>query len=126
MRSLRLATQLLTRLPVRRIEDFSPLELSRSTLWFPLVGLGIGIATLLPAAIAAQHPLHAGWIVAWMILLLAASVLLAPLLCLAPLAIAGCGYWLKKRVGGMTGDCLGAGIEVCETVLIVMLVLAGA
>jgi len=67
----------------------------------------------------AQHPLHAGWIVSWMIALLAASALLAPVLCLAPLAIAGWGYWLKRRVGGMSGDCLGAGIEVCETVLIV-------
>lgn len=236
MRTLRLATQFLTRLPVRRIEDFSPLELSRSALWFPVVGLGIGAIALLPAvflgqrpllsaalavlawtwmsgalhldgladltdalaashrdpdrflavlsdphvgtfgvvsvvmvlfvkttalasisgftlyAVAlipawarlgplvwrrwlkplksgqgerfAQHPLHGGWIVAWSILLLAASVRLAPVLCLAPLAIAGWGYWLKRRVGGMTGDCLGAGIEVCETVLIVALALA--
>lgn len=237
MRSLRLATQFLTRLPVRRVEDFSPRELSRSALWFPLVGLGVGAVTLLPAAFMgprplltaalgvliwtwmsgalhldgladltdalaashrdperflrvlsdphvgafgvvsvvlvlllktaalaalsgytlyavalipawarlgpllwrrwlkplksgqgehfAQHPLHGGWIVAWLIVLLGASVLLAPVLCLAPLAIAGWGYWLKRRLGGMTGDCLGAGIEVCETVLILALALAG-
>ncbi len=237
MRSLRLATQFLTRLPVRRIEDFSPRELSRSALWFPVIGLGIGAVTMLPAAFVGERPLlaaalgvllwtwmtgalhldgladltdalaashrdpdrfltvlsdphvgtfgvvsvvmvllvktaalastsgfnlyavalipawarlgpllwgrwleplkpgqgerfaqsppHAGWLVAWMIVLLGASVLLAPILCVAPLVIAGWGYWLKKRLGGMTGDCLGAGIEVCETVLIVALALAG-
>lgn len=260
LRGLRLATQFLTRLPVRRIEDYSPLELSRSALWFPAVGAGIGIVTLLPAAIAghrplltaalgvlawtwmsgalhldgladltdalaashrdperflavlsdphagtfgvvgvvlvlllkaaalgslarlpmfplpfaahgaivlhlsrlraaplyavalipawarlgpllwrrwlrplkpgqgerfAQHPLHAGWIASWMIALLAASALLAPVLCLAPLVIAAWGYWLKRRVGGMSGDCLGAGIEVCETALILALALVG-
>ena len=236
MRSLRLAAQFLTRLPVRKVEDFSPRELSRSALWFPVVGLGVGAVTLLPAAFVgqrplltaalgvllwtwlsgalhldgladlsdalaashrdperflavlsdphigtfgvvavvmvllvkttalaslsgftlyavalipawarlgpllwrrwleplkpgqgeqfAQHPLHAGWIVAWVTLLLAASVLLAPILCLAPLVIGGWGYWLKRRLGGMNGDCLGAGIEVCETVLMVALALA--
>lgn len=43
---------------------------------------------------------------------------LAPWLLLAPLA--GVGWWgfLKRRLGGMTGDCLGAGIEVCEIVLL--------
>jgi adenosylcobinamide-GDP ribazoletransferase len=257
LRGLRLATQFLTRLPVRRLEEYSPLELSRSALWFPAVGLGLGIVTLLPAAIPgqqplltaalgvlawawmsgalhldgladltdalaashrdpdrflavlsdphagtfgvvsvvlvlllktaalgslarlpllplllaphglivdvvapsgaslcavalvpawarlgpllwrrwlrplksgqgerfAQHPLHAGWIVAWMAALLAASALLAPVLCAAPLVIAAWGYWLKRRVGGMSGDCLGAGIEVCETVLIIALAL---
>lgn len=238
MRSLRLATQFLTRLPVRRIEDFSAHDLSRAAVWFPVVGLGVGAVTLLPAAFIghrplltaalgvllwawmsgalhldgladltdalaashrdperflavlsdphigtfgavsvvlvllvktaalasvagfplysvvlipawarlgpllwtrwleplkpgqgehfAQHPLHAGWIVAWTIVLLAASVLLAPVLCVAPLAIAGWGYWLKRRIGGMTGDCLGAGIEVCEAVLLVALALAAA
>lgn len=260
LRGLRLAVQFLTRLPVRRVEDYSPLELSRSALWFPAVGLAIGIVALLPAAVVghrplltaalgvlawtwmsgalhldgladltdalaashrdperflavlsdphigtfgvvgvalvllvktaalaslaglpllpvhvpahgpvvfdlfplrgeplcavalvpawarlgpllwtrwlrplkpgqgerfAQHPLHAGWIVSWMIVLLAASALLAPVLCAAPLAIAGWGYWLKRRVGGMSGDCLGAGIEICETALIIALALAG-
>ena len=260
LRGLRLATQFLTRLPLRRVEEYSPLELSRSALWFPAVGLGLGIVTLLPAAIAghrplltaalgvlawtwmsgalhldgladltdamaashrdpdrflavlsdphtgtfgvvsvvlvlllktaalgslarlpllpvlltphglivdvvppsgatlcavalipawarlgpllwrrwlrplkpgqgerfAQHPLHVGWIVSWTVALLAASALLAPVLCLAPLVIAGWGYWLKRRVGGMSGDCLGAGIEVCEAVLIVALALVSA
>jgi adenosylcobinamide-GDP ribazoletransferase len=260
LRGLRLAAQFLTRLPVRRIEDYSPLELARSALWFPAVGLGLGVVTLLPAVIPghqplltaalgvlawtwmsgalhldgladltdalaashrdpdrflavlsdphagtfgvvsvvlvlllktaalaslarlpllpvlsaphglivdvvppfaatlcavalipawarlgpllwrrwlrplkpgqgerfAQHPLHGGWILSWVLALLAASALLAPVLCLAPLAIAGWGYWLKRRVGGMSGDCLGAGIEVCETVLIIALALASA
>ena len=57
LRGLRLATQFLTRLPVRPVEDYSPLELSRSALWFPAVGLALGIVTLLPAAIAGHRPL---------------------------------------------------------------------
>ncbi|MEV9216090.1 adenosylcobinamide-GDP ribazoletransferase, partial [Klebsiella pneumoniae] len=55
--------------------------------------------------------LHAGWIVFWIVVLLAASVAVAPALCVAPLVIAGWGLWLHRRLGGTTGDCLGAGVE---------------
>lgn len=70
--------------------------------------------------------LHVGWIVFWTVVLLAASVYLAPALCAAPLVIAGWGGWLKWRLGGTTGDCLGAGVEVTEVVLLYVLVLAGS
>jgi adenosylcobinamide-GDP ribazoletransferase len=45
-------------------------------------------------------------------------------LLLAPLA--GLCWWayLKRKLGGMTGDCLGAGIEVCESLLLLALVVA--
>jgi len=59
----------------------------------------------------------------WTIILLAASATLAPILCLAPLAIVAWGLWLKWRLGGTTGDCLGAGVEVNELVLLYALVL---
>jgi adenosylcobinamide-GDP ribazoletransferase len=234
-RGLRLATQFLTRVPVPVVRDISPLEFSRSSVWFPFVGLFIGAlvsvliyicahrnATLATAiglltwvwttgafhldgladltdALAASHrdkekflavladphvgafgvvsivlmlilkatalsqislpalfalplipawarlgplawsrwlkplkpghgerfswQLNVGWIVFWTIVLLAASALLAPILCLAPVAIAGWGLWLNWRLGGTTGDCLGAGVEVTELVLLYALVL---
>jgi adenosylcobinamide-GDP ribazoletransferase len=257
LRGLRLATQFLTRLPVPGVNDFSAADLSRSAVWFPLVGAvagalvavtialtsrygaflsatlallvwvgvtgalhldGLGdladavgashrdpqrflavladphlgtfgavtivlallvktaaLATLVPALTQgwpATHELSAirlaglplitavpliaawarlgplawsrwlpplkagqgerfawslqpGWIVAWTIILLAASLWVAPVLCAAPLALAGWGLWLKVRVGGVTGDCLGAGVEVVEIVLLLTLV-AGA
>ncbi|WP_374498180.1 adenosylcobinamide-GDP ribazoletransferase [Vogesella indigofera] len=54
-------------------------------------------------------------------LLAAASYWLAPPLLLAPLA--GLWWWtyLKRKLGGMTGDCLGAGIELCESLLLLLL-----
>ncbi|WP_028535811.1 adenosylcobinamide-GDP ribazoletransferase [Paludibacterium yongneupense] len=60
-----------------------------------------------------------------MLVLALLSAWLAPVLCLAPLA--GLAWWcfLKRRLGGMTGDCLGAGIEVSELALLVALLLAG-
>lgn len=61
-----------------------------------------------------------GWVVFWTLLLLAASLACAPVLCAAPLVIAAWGAWLKARLGGMTGDCLGAGVEVTETALLVL------
>jgi adenosylcobinamide-GDP ribazoletransferase len=67
--------------------------------------------------------LSIGWIVFWTLLLLAASVAVAPVLCAAPLVIAAWGGWLKVRLGGMTGDCLGAGVEVTESALLVLVAL---
>lgn len=66
------------------------------------------------------------WLSFWLcgLLLAAASAWLAPVLLLAPLA--GLCWWvyLKRKLGGMTGDCLGAGIEVCESLLLLALVVA--
>jgi adenosylcobinamide-GDP ribazoletransferase len=67
--------------------------------------------------------LSVGWIVFWTVLLLAASVAVAPVVCAAPLAIAAWGGWLKVRLGGMTGDCLGAGVEVTEIALLLLVAL---
>jgi adenosylcobinamide-GDP ribazoletransferase len=46
-RSLVLAVQFLTRLPTPQLADLRPAELSRSAVWFPLVGLLIGGAVTL-------------------------------------------------------------------------------
>jgi adenosylcobinamide-GDP ribazoletransferase len=59
----------------------------------------------------------------WTVLLLAASMALAPVLCAAPLIIVAWGAWLKVRLGGVTGDCLGAGVEVTEAALLLLLAL---
>jgi adenosylcobinamide-GDP ribazoletransferase len=34
------------------------------------------------------------------------------------------GLWLKLRLGGVTGDCLGAGVEITEGALLLMLAVA--
>ena len=237
LRGLRLAAQFLTRVPVPAVEDPSAEEFSRSSAWFPFVGLVIGgvvgavlfvcshrspvlagavglvawvwmtgalhldgLADLtdalaaahrdsqrffavladphlgafgvvsivlvlilkvtglaeLPAASLLAFPLvpawsrlgplawsrwlkplkpgqgerfawhlHVGWIVFWGVILLGVSALVAPVLCIAPLVIVGWGGWLKWRLGGTTGDCLGAGVEITEVVLLYALAWVG-
>lgn len=44
----------------------------------------------------------------------------------APLALAAWWLYLRRRVGGMSGDCLGAGVEATEIALLAVLVVAGA
>ncbi|WP_018152603.1 adenosylcobinamide-GDP ribazoletransferase [Leeia oryzae] len=65
-----------------------------------------------------QFSRHVLWI--WAALLMIASAWLAPAL-LAALALT---WWWKhfliKRVGGVTGDCLGAGVEILESGLLLL------
>jgi adenosylcobinamide-GDP ribazoletransferase len=63
---------------------------------------------------AAVRPLH---LALWMIALLAASWF-APVLLATPLLIALWGGWIARRIGGISGDGHGAGIELIETVLL--------
>jgi len=60
----------------------------------------------------------------WMAVLAGASVLLPPLATAYPL-IGGYALWLRRRIGGVTGDAHGAGIELVETGLLLALVAAG-
>jgi len=53
----------------------------------------------------------------WAVLLLGAAWLV-PALLVAPLLIAGWGLWLKSRLGGISGDGHGAGIEIVESGLL--------
>jgi len=64
-------------------------------------------------------------IIVWIIVLLALSALVAPILLLAPLAIGAWTLWLRVRLGGVSGDCLGAGIEIVEIVLLAALMVGG-
>lgn len=69
---------------------------------------------------------HRGALGAWMAALVAMSAWAAPVLAAAPLALGAWWLFLKLRLGGMTGDCLGAGIEVTEVALLAALVIAAA
>ncbi len=60
------------------------------------------------------------------ILLVAASLYLAPALLFAVLIIFGVVLYWQRKLGGVTGDCLGASIEVIETSLLLVLVCAKA
>lgn len=62
---------------------------------------------------------------AWLLLLLAASLPFAGLW-LAPLVLWFWRRFLLAKVGGMTGDCLGAGVEVSEALLLLAVVLVTA
>ena len=63
-----------------------------------------------------------GAAIGWGCVLLLASAAFAPALVVAPLIVLLWRSFLGKRVGGMTGDCLGAGIEITEVVLLLVAV----
>ncbi|WP_340313918.1 adenosylcobinamide-GDP ribazoletransferase [Rhizorhabdus argentea] len=64
-------------------------------------------------------------IAAWTVLLIA-GLWFAPALLAAPILIAGWSWWLGRKVGGISGDGHGAGIELVETGLLVALVAEAA
>ncbi len=49
------------------------------------------------------------------------SAWLAPVLLAALIVVPGIAAYWKYRMGGVTGDCLGAGIEVTETMLLLLI-----
>ncbi len=105
--------------------------------WWPLVVVPFA-ARIAPLAWARWlPPLRAGLgariagaarirdIAGWGLLLAAAAVASPALLALPPLAFAY-GRWLRRRLGGITGDCHGAGIELVETGLLLASLIARA
>lgn len=63
-----------------------------------------------------------GWVSwGWLAGLVAMALWLAPVLVAVPVLILGWRQFLSTRVGGMTGDCLGAGVEVTETLALLLL-----
>ena len=69
----------------------------------------------------AVAPVH---LTAWGVVLIAAAWL-APAVLVAPLLIGGWQTWLRRRLGGISGDGHGAGIELIETGLLAALLVAG-
>ncbi len=84
--------------------------------WLPPLrdGLGARVAT---AARARD-------LIGWGLVLAGAAVAL-PALLATPVLILGFGLWLRWRVGGVSGDCHGAGIELVETGLLLAIVACG-
>lgn len=62
-------------------------------------------------------------LIGWLAVLAGAAVLV-PALAVTPLLIAGVLWWFRRRLGGVTGDAHGAGIELVETGLLIAVVLA--
>jgi adenosylcobinamide-GDP ribazoletransferase len=62
--------------------------------------------------------------VAWFLVLGASAWWTTPALLQAPAAIAVWGIWLHRKIGGISGDGHGAGIELVETGTLAALVLA--
>lgn len=55
---------------------------------------------------------------------LAGACVVSPSLLAAPLVLVGWGWWLRRRVGGISGDGHGAGIECSETALLIASIVA--
>jgi len=70
-----------------------------------------------------QLSLRSMWV--WALLLAVVTAFVAwPLLLALPL-VALIAAWWRRRLGGISGDCLGASVEVTESLLLLALVLLG-
>jgi len=59
-------------------------------------------------------------------LLLALAAVAAPAMLAVPLLILAVAAWLRRKLGGITGDAHGAGIELVETGVLLAFAIAGA
>jgi len=84
------------------------------TLWLPPLHAGLGAQ--FRQGIAPTH------LIIWL-LPLAAGAACDPAMLAAPVLILLWGLWLKRHVGGVSGDCHGAGIELVETGMLLALLL---
>lgn len=81
------------------------------TLWLPPLHAGLA-ARFRDVA----RPLD---LAAWAVALLAAAWFV-PALGLAPVLIGGWGWWVRRKIGGISGDGHGAGIETVESGLLLV------
>lgn len=107
-------SQWLALLLVPAVARIGPLVWTR---WLPQ--LRDGLAAQFADAVRPAHLVL--WSLAWL-----AACYVAPPLLAAPLLIGGWWLWLRQSLGGVSGDCHGAGIELVETGLLLALILAGA
>lgn len=87
------------------------------TRWLP--PLGGGLAERFAWAVRRRD------IAVWAIAMLAAASICPPL-AVAPVLMGLWGLWLRRRIGGISGDCHGAGIELTETGLLAALLIVTA
>ena len=59
-------------------------------------------------------------------LVLALAAVAVPALVVLPVLVLGVAAWVRRTLGGVTGDAHGAGIEIVETGLLAAIVVAGA
>lgn len=85
--------------------------------WVPPLREG-GLGAMVAGAVRLRD------IVGWGAVLVLAAVV-EPSVLTAPLLIGGFGIWVARRVGGVSGDGHGAGIELVETGLLLALAVAG-
>ncbi len=85
------------------------------TLWLPPLHAGLGAR--FANGMASRH------LLLWAFPL-GASALAFPALLAAPALTLLWGWWLRHHVGGVSGDCHGAGIELVETGLLAALLVA--
>ncbi len=78
-----------------------------------------GLGTTIAGAVRTRD------LLGWGLILAPASVLV-PTLLAGPILILGIAAWLRRKIGGITGDAHGAGIELVETGLLLALCIAGA
>ncbi|MEG3082246.1 adenosylcobinamide-GDP ribazoletransferase [Sphingomonas sp. PB2P12] len=101
-----------------------------ATTWWPLIFIAAAArlgplvwAPLLPPlrpeglAAAVSDAVRPRDLIGWGLLLLLACVP-APVLLATPFLILGYAAWLRHKIGGITGDAHGAGIELVETGLL--------
>lgn len=84
--------------------------------WLPPVTQGLGATVA--RAVRRRDPI--GWG-----LLLVGGGAVFPVLLAAPVLILAYALWLRRKLGGINGDAHGAGIELVETGLLVMLAVLG-
>lgn len=60
LRGLILAVQFLTRIPTPQVKDFREEDIGRSAIWFPCVGLLVGVLVATPVHLLSDRPLLAG------------------------------------------------------------------
>src|SRR3546814_9426032 len=127
-----------------RISDWSSDVCSSDLLLHATVQVSLPVLICIPFAARIgplawsrwRPPLHAGLgarfassvrrvdLAIWLFILLGACWFV-PALLSAPLLICGWFWWLRRAVGGVSGDCHGAGIELVETALLFTFLIAG-